>query len=325
MEIIIEELSRGHKLLGRHKFLQDSVNIGRGYNNDIIVTDPHVCPEHISIKYDGEHWVVYDEQSLNGSYIEGSKQLANNHVVQSGDVICFGASQIRLVFPNHPVEASVPFSAFENFINISRNPISLTISIVLFSMVAGWIFYLNKPVEVNFSQVLVPAIGMTLMFALWPAMVALISHLTKHDARVLTQLGVCFVFFNLMWISDVFETIVSFNTSSNLPVSLLIAVIPIALAFCLFWLNCYIGFHMSKVRRIVTASCITALLFGGSALVQLSNKPEFNPRPNYNSTLMMPSFFWATSSDVDTFIEDSAKLFTKTQKAAEKDKLKDKK
>ena len=316
MEIIIEEISRGHKLLSRHKLDQPKVTIGRGYQNDIILTDPHVCAKHLNLEYNGEAWLAHDEDTVNGSYLEKNKQSVDHHTIHSGDIISLGKSQIRILFPDHPVEESLAFSPFESLINFMRHPAMLFSSILLFSLVAGIVFYLNKPVEVTFTQLLVPAIGMTLLFALWPLLIALVSHLTKNDARVWNQLGVCFAFFNLMWLSDVLESILDFNLSGNWPIAGLITLVPIGLAFVLFWLNCYIGFHMSGGRRLAIAASLTTLLFGGSYLVQISNKPDFSIHPQYNATIMTPGFLFAPSSDVDTFIKDSRGLFGKAQQAA---------
>ncbi len=322
MELIIEEISRGHKLLGRHKFFKDNICVGRGYNNDIILDDPHVCPEHLSLEFDGTHWLVKDDNSINGSFLEDGKRNADQHIVNSGDVITFGKSQIRVVFPDHPVAQSVAFSPFESLINFARHPGVLAASVLIFAFVAGFIFYLNKPLEVTFTQFLVPAIGLSILFAMWPLGVSLVSHLTKHEARVFSQIGVSFIFFNLMWISDVFESFISFNLSANWPIAGLITLIPIVLSFCLFWLNCYIGFHMTERRRIVVSAAITALLFGGSFIVQVSNKPEFSAHPNYNATIMSPTFLLSSGSDVDTFIEDSSRLFDKVKKKAQQDEKK---
>jgi hypothetical protein len=324
MELIIEEISRGHKLLGRHKFNTNQVSIGRGYNNDIILSDPHVCPEHISIEWIENQWVITDLDSVNGTFLDESKHSAHRHVIKSGDVIRLGKSKIKFIFPDHQVEQSIAFSPFEWLIDFMKHPAILFLSISLFAYVSGFLFYLNQAAELNLTQYFVRGVGATLGFALWPGLVALVSHLTKNDPRVFTQLGVSFVIFNLMWLSDVLESVLQFNLSSNWSVSWLIAIIPIALTFTLFWFNCYIGFHMTAKRRIVVASCLTALIFGGSYVVALSNKPEFNYRPNYDATVMTPTFLIAPSSSVDKFITDSSKLFAKTKKAIEEDKEKNK-
>ncbi|WP_168427349.1 FHA domain-containing protein [Candidatus Colwellia aromaticivorans] len=321
-ELVIEEINRNHKLLHRHKIDKPCINIGRDYHNDIILADPHVCPSHISIDYIDKQWQITDNHTINGTFIENSKekkQDANQHIVRDGDVINLGKSQLRLLFSDHAVAPTVAFSPFESFINLMRHPVALFISIAFFTIIAGSIIYFNKPIEVNFSQLLVPAIGITLGFALWPAGVALVSHFTKNDARLMAQLAVSFVLFNLMWFSSILENIVTFNSSGNNILPIFMTFTSVMLAFGLFWLNSYIGFHMSSKRRIVISACLTILLFGGSYLIQYSKKPDFNPRPNYNATIMMPSFLLTTSSNVDEFIEDSSKLFDKTSKKAQEE------
>ncbi|GLX78839.1 hypothetical protein tinsulaeT_21790 [Thalassotalea insulae] len=315
MEIIIEEISRGHKLLGRHKFAQQSVTIGRGYHSDIILSDPHVCAEHLTIDYDGENWLINDKDSINGCFLDDGKKPADGHIVHSGDVITIGKSQIRVVFPYHPVATSITLSPFENLINLAKHPVVLGVNIMFFALLTGWLFFLSNPKETNFTQLLVPSVGLTLMFAVWPALVSLISHLTKHDARIFTQLGICFIFYNLTWLSDFIETLVRFNSSSASILPYVVTLLPIVIAFCLFWLNAYIGFHMTKKRRLVVAVCLTSLLFGGSFLVQLSKKPEFSIRPQFDATLLIPDLLIAKSTDVDNFINNSNKLFQQVDKA----------
>ena len=320
MEIIIEEISRGHKLIRQQKLNQDTVLIGRNYQNDLILSDPHICPSHLQLTFNGEHWLVEDKNTINGSYLEDGKTSLNNHIVNSGDIFSIGKSLVRVVFPDHPVAQTTQFSPYENIINIMRHPLMLAFSLCLFALVTGYTFYLNKPIEVTFSQLLAPAIGVTLLFAIWPMGVALISHLTKHEARVTTQLGISFALFNLMWLSDIADSIINFNFSSNWPISTAFTLVPMALAFCLFWLNGYIGFHMESRRRVIVAAGITLIFFGGNQLIQLTNKPEFSARPHYNATIMTPGFMLLPSSSVESFLSDSEKLFAKAQKEAAKKK-----
>ncbi len=316
MEIIIEEISRGHKLLHRHKLFNKTINIGRSYQNDIILSDPHVCADHMQINFENDQWCIKDQNSINGTFLGDGKQNANQHIIEDGDIIYIGKSQLRFLFADHSVPPTIHFSPFENFINLMRQPLSLFLAIFVFTIIAGSTIYLNKPTEVNFSQLFVPAIGMTLLFALWPSCVALISQLSKHEARVMAQLGISFTFFNLMWLSDIFENIIIFNSSSSFILPALVALLPITLSFCLFWLNGYIGFHMSAKRRMVIASSITLIIFGGSYLIEYSNKPDFSINPQYNSTIMTPSFLFTSSNNVEGFIKDSEALFTKVQEKA---------
>ena len=321
-EIIIEEITRNHKLLHRHRLNQSEVSIGRNYHNDIILTDPHICPQHLSINFAQGTWRINDNDSINGTVLENSnaeKQNAHQQVIHDGDVIILGKSQLRILFKNHRVADTIAFSPFESLIDFIRNPIAVCTSIALFMLIAANITYLNQPTEANISQLFVGAFSKSLLFALWPAGVALVSHLTKHDPRILAQLGISFTFFILMWLSDLLEEIIAFNSASNSLLAIFITLLTIGLAFSLFWLNSYIGFHVSAKRRIAVAFSITTLLFGGSYLLQYSQKPEFNPHPRYNATIMAPSYLIAPSNNVETFIERSNALFEQASKDAHKE------
>jgi len=321
-EIIIEEITRNHKLLHRHRLKQNEVSIGRNYQNDIILTDPHICPQHLSISFTQGTWRINDNNSINGTVLEkdnAEKQDAHQQEINDGDVIILGKSQLRILFKDHQVADTIAFSPFESLIDFIRSPMAVFTSIALFMLIAANITYLNQPTEANISQLFVGAFSKSLLFALWPAGVALVSHLTKHDPRILAQLGISFTFFILMWLSDLLEEILAFNSASNSLLGLFITLLTIGLAFSLFWLNSYIGFHVSAKRRIAVAFSITTLLFGGTYLLQYSQKPEFNPHPRYNATIMAPSYLIAPSNNVEAFIKDSNALFEQASKDAQKE------
>lgn len=314
MEIIIEEISRNHKLISRHRFAQKSVSIGRSYQNDMILSDPHICAEHLQICYNGEQWVLRDNNSVNGSYLEHSKNPISVHHITSGDVILLGKRLVRIIFPDHPIPPSILFTPLEGFINLAKHPAFLIGNILLFMAITAGIFHLNQIKPVNFTHLLVPTISAALLFSLWPLGVALVSHFTKNDARPFSQLGVAFLFFNLFYLSDFIEKFLSFNFSSDAFINTLALVIPLSLAGTLFWLNCHIGFHLSNRRRIIVASALTLLLFGGSHLLKLSKQPEFTPHPRYNATLMEPSYNINEGISVKSFLSDTEKVFTQAEK-----------
>lgn len=320
MEIIIEEVSRDHKLLHRHRVNQDTVTIGRGYHNDIILSDPHACPEHLSLNFDGESWQLTDKDSVNGTFLvrgRSKKQNADQQSIQDGDLIVLGKSQLRVIFKERQVAETIALSPYEHLIDIIRHPVASILSIAIFFMVCAHTTYLNQVTEThNISQIFIGGIKITLLFAIWPATVALVSQLTKNDPRILAQLGISFTFFSLMWLSDKLEALIIFNSASNSGIVLLYTVIPLLLAFSLFWLNTYVSFHVSARRRLVSALSITAVFFGGSALIQYSKQPEFNPYPSYDSTLMTPSFIISSSSSVDEFITESQHLFEQAKEKA---------
>ncbi len=55
MEKIIVEIFNSHGVRQEYReFYEGAISIGRGYLNDIIVTDPYVSSEHIILRHDDE-------------------------------------------------------------------------------------------------------------------------------------------------------------------------------------------------------------------------------------------------------------------------------
>lgn len=306
--IIIEELSRNHKLIGRHKYTQQEIKIGRNYYNDIILTDPHICPEHVKIEFNGEHWLVHDLNSVNGTFLAGKKHSADQHIVQSGDILTIGKTLIRLVFPEHYVNESIIFSPFENFINFVKKPSVLIISALIFMLLTAYTIYLNATIKLEISKLLVPALGASLMILVWPISVALVSHFTKNDARIWSQIGITFIFMNIIFLVESIEKVFYFNSTSTSPLMLFMLVY-LALSFGYFWLNTYIGFETTAKRRYGVALGLTLLFAGGAALIQISKQQEFSMLPAYDNTLMTPNYLFRTGVKPEKFISDADALF----------------
>ncbi|TKB46743.1 FHA domain-containing protein [Thalassotalea mangrovi] len=321
MELIIEEISRGNKLIGRHKYQGDSLQIGRGYQNDLILSDPHVCAEHLQLRFDNEQqlWFVKDMQTLNGSINGSGKRMDVEQVLKSGDVIRVGKSQLRFLLPDHPVADSVKFSKMEHFVEFSAQWWVILTVITAFTLINALFAYLNTDIrEISYSKVFTDALLTSLVVFIWPLVCAFIAFINKHEARLRNQIGVTFIIISLFWIADFSEAILGFNTSSAISVEWITAALGIAITFCLFWFNFYIALHQEPKRRLKFAGGLTALIYGAVLLIDAGNKPEFNPFPQYNSQIMTPGFLLVTGESSGQFVENSSELFTTARQAAKK-------
>lgn len=54
----------------------DRITIGRTSNNDIVIADGSVSRLHAYVRRDGQHWVVADAGSKNGSWLSGVQLVA---------------------------------------------------------------------------------------------------------------------------------------------------------------------------------------------------------------------------------------------------------
>ncbi len=81
------------KELQRRK-LEGPVTVGRSLDADIMLEDGAVSRRHCRIEPDGDHWVVVDLKSRNGTRV--NHEAVENHQLKQGDVILAGHT--KLVF-----------------------------------------------------------------------------------------------------------------------------------------------------------------------------------------------------------------------------------
>ena len=310
MELIIEQTSRSGKLLQRHKVAGDTISIGRSLANDVVLADPYVCAHHLSVSCDESgQWLISDQDTVNGSFDGSQQRLEQGRVIASGDVISIGKTRLRFIYPDHPVAPTIRLSGIEGFIDRISSPLTMltTIAIYMFFLVTG--LYLQSFSEIKtsqlFSTIMIKLFGVSLL----PLIFAFLARMFKHDARLLTQMVVCFSFAILFMLLSFVNAFLSFNSDLQWFNQGFDFITKLGLTFCFFWLCCYIAFHQSTLRRTVIAGSITLGIFLFGYLYTASSDKDFNPKPSYDSTLLAPEFAFSTAIPIKEFINDSESVF----------------
>ena len=69
--------------------------VGRGKQNDVVLSDPRVSREHARIETEGRTPMIFDLDSTNGTFIDGERIRGRSHL-RTGDVLTFGNTQLVL-------------------------------------------------------------------------------------------------------------------------------------------------------------------------------------------------------------------------------------
>jgi hypothetical protein len=321
MELIIEQVSRSKKLLQRHQVEGSMINIGRGYDNDVILNDPYICAHHLSLNVgeDGR-WQVCDNDTVNGSFTERQKPLKGCESIESGDVISIGKSYLRFIYPHQQVAPAIRLSGLEGLLNWLSSPM---VVITVFCIYIGMLFgnyYMGSAVEIKTTQMLSNVFFRFVVMSLLPLLFALLARLFKHDARVLTQMVVWYSFFIIFLLFDGLSALINFNSNQSWMSNGFSYITQITLLFSLFWATFYIAFHQSPMRRSVTAGAITIGIYALSYLYNAGNSSDFNPKPMYDNTLLAPEFAISTPVSIEQFIADSESVFELSTKKAAREK-----
>lgn len=177
--LIIEQLSVHGDVLQRHRFTHLPIRIGRAYDNDLILDDPHTGAHHAEITQNQlDELIITDLGSLNG--ITQGRQRNEFFVVDSEVSYRLGNTRLRIRTADHPVAPEQ--------MNLSRQrpwddllPAALGLgALLVVGVLTAWLRDLDQG---NLGKYLLELVG-TLGFALgWSGIWAVFSNLFNGQAR----------------------------------------------------------------------------------------------------------------------------------------------
>jgi hypothetical protein len=173
----IEVLGRDGEVLARQRIDAAEARIGRAFDNDVVVNDPHVAPYHLRV-HRGEDGVLVAEDlgTLNGLYAEhGAARLprlalARDPGLRIGRTILHVYDATVAVAPEKPL---TPPRAH------ARWGAGLAAALVALLLTVNW---LELTVEPSANLLLLPLLGLATLLALWSGIWSLASRMLFGQA-----------------------------------------------------------------------------------------------------------------------------------------------
>ena len=109
--IWVEILSRQHHDLvaARHRFIGAPITIGRAYDNDVVVDDPHVAAHHLRITRNDEGVLVAEDLgSRNGLYVDRERRRRSEITLDGEHELRIGSTVLRVRTSAYVVPAEEP-------------------------------------------------------------------------------------------------------------------------------------------------------------------------------------------------------------------------
>lgn len=103
------EIVQGNEKGRSYRFERSSMSIGRGLDNDVVLTDIAVSRRHVKMTRNGNEITIEDLGSGNGTVVNGSK--IQTSVVSGADRIEVGNTVFRLSFPGQDSHPPQPLSS----------------------------------------------------------------------------------------------------------------------------------------------------------------------------------------------------------------------
>ncbi|MFC3115852.1 FHA domain-containing protein [Cellvibrio fontiphilus] len=176
--VFIELLTPDGEVLHRHKHNQLPIRIGRAYDNDIILDDPHTAAHHAQIELNQlDELIISDLDSFNGITRANSRERF--FVVDGDAVYRLGHTRLRIRTPDYQVAAEQ--TDFTNHRWEGLLPATVGLLLLLTTgLLTTWLSDLNQGSLGKYLLELVSVFG----FALgWSGIWAIFSKLFSGHAR----------------------------------------------------------------------------------------------------------------------------------------------
>ena len=290
----IEVLSRHGDVAARERIEGAEARIGRAFDNDVVIDDPHVAPHHLRIfrGEDGE-LVAEDLGTLNGLYPEhGAKRVARLPLAGEPG-IRIGRTTLRVHDALHPVAAEkllTPPRAHARWAGI------LGAALLALLLLLQW---LNITAQPSVNLVLLPLLGFVTVLALWTSLWAVLSRIFFGQARFALQLRIAVTACLALVLWDQLAEAFSFGLAwremseyAGLG------------AWAVLGATCVAHLHSLGPRHMRAAMGVIVVLIGAGAAIQYFGKSEARNLVGQRATLgdlKPPAFRLAPVASADEF------------------------
>ena len=322
MAVIIELLGWGGK--SRHHFSVEgsSITIGRGYQNDLVLSDSHICANHLRLDAVDGGWQLTDLNSLNGTEILKNSSADSGSpatILADGAEIKIGRTRLRILADSHPVEATKELHRLEKDVG-HLNRFSVWLSLLVLAVVVDIAsIYVNSFVEWQWKNIL----STILISQAIPLVLALfwsgIGRFLREESNFLGHYSLILLASLLYTASAWLIGVIGYNFSAEILVDVVAPLIMLSLIAILFSANFALATNMLARQRWISSIGFVTLLLFISIATQMQEWGEFSPYPEYFAALELPVLQIAGGESVDEFVAGLDDLFADADQLA-KDK-----
>lgn len=303
--IVIEIKNRALHLREHKLFNSFPISIGRSYHNSIIIPDPFVCLEHISInEKDDKSWEIEDLDSKNGIYLNNKKTNERFIQIKTGDKIRIGHTLIKFISPDEPMAETILIK--KGLLN-PEGGFLISSAWAALIMCFFYLFaeeYVSTFTKLSLSKLISESIAPAFIPLIWASVWSTIGRISKHHSYFHEQLLVSSIGFFMMLSIQTFSEYIEFIFSSVFIGSAIRYVLETILFLTLLHENFRIATQFKGAILKIYAVIVTIIIMGLSAVEVLASSADFDENPNYSNVLKPLFLKIVPITSKDKFFQD---------------------
>jgi hypothetical protein len=181
----IEVLARDGEVVDRLRIDAPEARVGRAFDNDVVVNDPHVAPHHLRI-FRGEDGtlVAQDLGSVNGLYAEHGAERVQRLALAAAPGVRIGRTILRVHDATRAVAPEKPLTPPRAHAQWSAG---LAVALFALLLLVNW---LELTAEPSANLVVIPLLGLATALAAWTGLWSLASRILFGQAQFALHLRV---------------------------------------------------------------------------------------------------------------------------------------
>lgn len=306
--IFVEQLTPDGEVIHRAKITHLPISIGRAYDNDIILDDPHTAAHHAQIELSQlDELVISDLGSYNG--ITHANARENFFVVDGDKIYRLGHTRLRIRTADYKVAAEVTDDTNHRWEGMLPAITGLVLLLIT-GLLSTWVADLNQGTLSKYLLELVSVLG----FAIgWSGIWALFSRLFNGHARFGRHLFIASAGLAFMELWEHLSGVIAYAFSWEFLVNFTTAPTIVICAVVLY-------FHMQTAgnkRPGRLKLYLVALVILGSAVTMTKKYQATNHLADelYMGNIYPPAVRISRDNTLEEFMEDMQSLQEKVDEA----------
>ncbi len=319
-KIIIERLGRRKEVVERWILDEFPVMIGRGYGNDVIVSDPYVAERQLSVTRASHGWQIENLDGLNDLLLNDHIQKEPSFEICSGNTLVIGETPLRIVSSTYNVIATKKLVKEKDYLTNAQRIVIAWASVIFALGCFFLIEFLDTARDTSAVQILARALPSIAIPLSWTVLWASIGRTLAFTPKFHKHLFVSTIIVLAGRCSLILREYVTYMLNSESVGKAFFYVVAGVLAVFLLTINLKLATSFSRIQRLGIAH---AVVWGAVILFEFfmfARQPEFRKRTNFNSTIKPPYAQILPGKSVDEFFADTDTLFQKVDQMVEKEK-----
>ena len=324
MAVIVEQLGWGGKRQRYFTVEGNSVTIGRSYQNDVVLDDVYISPNHLRLDAAEGGWRLTDLQTVNGVEIIKNPRSSETQLLDAdsaillgeGAEIKIGRTRLRIVSDSHSVDAAKELHHLEQDAG-KLNRLSIWLPLFLISLaVEIAALYFSSYVEWQWKNVFSIILGTQAVLLFIALFWGALGRFLRSESQFLSHYCLILLAGLAYSVTDWLIGMLAYNAGTEMVAMILSPLNALLLLALLLSANFALATNMLPRQRWISSLGFVMLIIVVSITARMSGWGEFSPYPSYFSGLEVPGLQFSGAESADDFIASFDAIFAAADRKA---------